>query len=594
MCGIVGYVGYREAQPILLNSLKRLEYRGYDSCGIALQGSIIEVYKDVGRVEELEKMLPPVESKIGIGHTRWATHGKPSQINAHPHLDCSGKIAVVHNGVISNSQSLREQLVGEGHRFLSETDTEVIPHLIEKHYQGNLAQAVEAALGYINGSYSIVVVHTECEELVVARNESPLIIGVGDRENLIASDVPAVLDHTDRVIYLEDGDIGVVSKQGVRIFNNGVAVRREKHRIPWNIEEAQKSGYEHFMLKEIHEQPRVIRDSFRGYIRAIESVVDLGIGKLTHFDNILLLACGTSYYAAWVGKHAIEKLVRVPVMVELASEFNYNDTVLGKTWVIGITQSGETADTLKALKRAKGLGCRTLAIANVVESSVTRIAEQILYVRAGPEISVAATKSFVAQLVTLYLLALSYAIIDTRSRERLITELRILPNKVQQLLNEEEKIAECSKCLAKYENAFFVARGINLPVALEGALKLKEISYIHAEGYAAGELKHGPFALLTSNTPVIAIVAQDDTQETLITNLKEIKARESPLIALAEEGNEEVEKLADRVIWIPRVEPLFSPVLNGVALQLLAYYTARERGCPIDQPRNLAKSVTVE
>ncbi|MGB3130021.1 MAG: glutamine--fructose-6-phosphate transaminase (isomerizing) [Dehalococcoidia bacterium] len=594
MCGIVGYVGEREAQPVLINCLKRLEYRGYDSCGIALLGGRTEVYKDAGRIEELEKILQSNESRTGIGHTRWATHGKPSEVNAHPHVDCSGKIAVVHNGVIENFLHLKEQLTNEGHTFRSETDTEVIPHLIEKYYQGNLEQAVTRALGDIAGTYAFIAIHADCKELVVARKDSPLIVGIGDKEYFVASDAPAVLDYTDRVMYLEDGDIVVITKNDIKITSNGKQVARPEYRVPWSIEEAQKAGYDHFMLKEIHEQPRVIRNTYAGYISTIEPEINLEIKRDVDFDNILILACGTSYHAALVGKHVIQRLTHIPVNVDIASEFNYSDTVVGKTLVIIITQSGETADSIRSLKKAKELSCHTLVITNVVGSSATRIADDVLYIKAGPEISVAATKSFIAQLIMLYLFALARASVDVRSRGSLIAELRQLPNKVHEILDREGEIAERGKYLAEYENVFFIARGINFPIALEGALKVKEIAYIHAEGYPAGELKHGPFALLTPDTPVVAITTRDNTYETLLANIKEIKARESPVIAVAEEGDEEIEKYVDFVIRVPRVDPIFSPVVNTVALHLLAYYTAKERGCSIDMPRNLAKSVTVE
>ncbi|MFQ5826130.1 MAG: glutamine--fructose-6-phosphate transaminase (isomerizing) [Dehalococcoidia bacterium] len=602
MCGIVGYVGSREAQPILINSLKRLEYRGYDSCGIALHPSLvkdhgggIQVYKDEVRVAKLEQCLPQGSpSQMGIGHTRWATHGKPSQINAHPHLDCGGRIAVVHNGVIDNFQSLREQLMGEGHVFRSETDTEVLPHLVEKYYQGDLEEAVKRALGEVRGSYAIIVLEADSSVLVAARKESPLIIGVGDRENFVASDAPAVLDYTDRVIYLEDDDVVLLSPGEIRITNNGRAIVREAHAVPWGVEDVQKGGYDHFMLKEIHEQPKVIQNALKGHISAVEPVVNLEVGPKRGIEDILLVACGTSYHAALVGRYVIEKLARIPVRVEIASEFNYIDSVLGRTWAIGITQSGETADTLNALRQAIKRGCKTLAITNVVGSSVTRLADQVFYMGAGPEIGVAATKSFIAQLVALYLLTLSLDAMDTQSREGLIADLRLLPSRVQSILDGESELAQCGHELASYRDVFLVARGINFPVALEGALKLKEIAYINASGYAAGELKHGPFALLTPECPVIAIAARDNTYETLIANIKEIKARESPVIALAEEGDRDIEKYVDRVIWVPGVNPLVSPVVNSVALQLVAYYAARGRGCPIDMPRNLAKSVTVE
>ena len=593
MCGIVGYIGGRDAQPILLQSLKRLEYRGYDSCGIAVLGSTIKVSKDVGRVEQLEKALPRDKGRLGIGHTRWATHGKPSRSNAHPHTDCSGNIAVVHNGVIDNSQQLRDELTGEGHRFLSETDTEVMPHLIERYYQGDLEQAVKRALADVKGSYALIVLIADHEELLVARNESPLVIGVGDGENFVASDVPALLDYTDRVIYLEDGDVGVINGDDIRLLNQDREVRRETSVIPWSLEDAQKGGYDHFMLKEIHEQPRVIRDTLGGYISAIEPAVDLGLER-TDFEDVLLLACGTSYHAGLVGRCLLERIARVPVRVEIASEFSHSDAVLGKTWVIGITQSGETADLMGALKKAKQMGCKTLAITNCIGSSATRVADQTFYIKAQPEISVAATKSFIAQLMALYLLALSEAKMDIRSLQDLIGELSVLPDRVQLILDDEEKIARFGKYLSTYDSAFFIARGINFPVALEGALKLKEISYIHAEGYPAGELKHGPFALLTPDTPVIAITARDDTYEAMLANIKEIKARESPVIALAGEDDEDIEQFVDHVIRVPGVSSIFSPVINSVVLQLLAYYAAKERGCSIDMPRNLAKSVTVK
>jgi len=594
MCGITGYIGDRQAQPILLNCLERLEYRGYDSCGIAVSSGGIEVYKDAIRVEALEKAMPQLRGTVGIGHTRWATHGGPSRLNAHPHCDCNGSITVVHNGIINNAQRMKHQLISEGHNFVSETDTEVIPHLIEKYYRGNLEEAVETALHDVEGSYAIIVLVRGESKLVVARKDSPVIIGIGDRENFIASDVPAILDYTNRVIYLEDGDIGVVTKDSIKIRRDGTEVDGEEHKILWSVEEAQKAGYEHFMLKEIHEQPKVIRDTLGEYTQAAEPVVDLAVMRDRGIESMLILACGTSYHAALIGKYIVEELLRIPVRAEIASEFNYYAQPLARTAAIVITQSGETADTLKAMKGLKGIGCRVIAITNVVGSTVSRLANQTIYTRAGPEISVAATKSFVAQLMVLYWLAMSYSKTNVSRLANLIMGLRQLPSKVQQVLDSEDKILEYAKFLSKYENVFFIGRGINFPVALEGALKLKELSYIHAEGYAAGELKHGPFALLGNDTPVIAIVAPDNTYEAMLTNIKEIKARGSPLIALAEEGDEVIEELADSVITVPRVDAIFSPVVNTVALQLLAYYTAKQRGCSIDFPRNLAKSVTVE
>ena len=595
MCGIVGYVGERQIKPVLLNCLYRLEYRGYDSCGIAVSGGDLEVYKDAVRVKELDETLSqPIKGSIGIGHTRWATHGEPSLVNAHPHCDCTGKIAVVHNGVVNNFQKLRKQLASEGHNFISETDTEVIPHLIEKYYEGDLEKAVAAALREVEGSYAIVVLRADEPKLVVARKDSPLIIGIGDRENFVASDVPAILDYTSRVIYLEDDDIGVVSSDNIKVSRHGVAVDRKEHKISWSVEDAQKAGYEHFLLKEIHEQPKVIRDTIGGYVSATEPIASLAVTGETGLENMLILASGTSYHAALVGKYLMEELFRVAVRTELASEFNYWGYTSSRSRAIVITQSGETADALKAIKRLKEEGCQVIVITNVVGSTASRIVDQIVYTRAGPEISVAATKSFTAQLMALYWLALPYAKVDIRKLDSLVMGLRQLPGKVQQVLDNEAVIAEYAKQLSKFENVFFIGRGINFPVALEGALKLKEISYIHAEGYAAGELKHGPFALLGSDTPVVAIVAQDNTYEATLTNIKEIKARRSPVIALVEEGDEEVREVADSVITVPQVDAIFSPVVNTVVLQLLAYYTAKQRGCPIDFPRNLAKSVTVE
>jgi glucosamine--fructose-6-phosphate aminotransferase (isomerizing) len=594
MCGIVGYIGEKRAHPILLNSLCKLEYRGYDSCGIAVSAGGIEVYKDTVRVKALEKALSPIEGTMGIGHTRWATHGEPSKVNAHPHCDCTGRIAVVHNGVINNFQSLREQLASEGHILSSHTDTEVIPHLIEKYYEGDLEKAVELALRDVEGSYAIIVLMADEPKLVAARKDSPLIVGIGDREYFVASDVPAILDYTGRVIYLEDGDIAVVTAGNLEVKRDGVKVAREEHKILWMVEDAQKAGYEHFMIKEIHEQPKVIRDTLAEYISAAEPAADLTLAGGISLEDMLILACGTSYHAALIGKYIIEGLVKIPVRVELASEFNYGGQASARNKAIVITQSGETADSLKTIKRLKEGGCQVIVITNVVGSTASRIADQTVFTRAGPEISVAATKSFLAQLIALYWLALPYSKVDIRRLDDLVMELRQLPVKVQQVLDNEAVISDCARQLSGFDNVFYIGRGINYPVALEGALKLKEISYIHAEGYAAGELKHGPFALLGSDTPVVAVIARDNTYDAMLTNIKEIKARRSPVIALVEEGDEVVAEVADSVITVPQVEPLFSPAVNTVVLQLLAYYTAKQRNCPIDFPRNLAKSVTVE
>ncbi len=627
MCGIVGYVGERDALPIILQSLKRIEYRGYDSAGVAcITDNGIEVYKDKGKVDDvIEKITnsKSISSNSGIGHCRWATHGAPSKTNAHPHLDGKGEIAVVHNGIIENYLSLKEELLSQGCTFVSETDTEVIPHLINQclknsgNVEWQLKEAVKETLARLTGSYAIIVAAKGFDGLVAARKESPLIIGVGDRENFIASDVPAVLEQTNRVIYLDEGDLAVVKNDSVYIENGGAEVKRAERLIPWTIEDAEKGGYEHFMLKEIHEEPKAITDTLRGYLTGDEITlgIDLEIeGDNTKGKSILMLACGTSYYAALCGKHIIETLAKVPVQLELASEFNYSDFVLDgtKVTVMAITQSGETADTLMALKKAKRYGCKTVAITNVVGSSATRIADETIYTGAGPEIGVAATKSFVAQLVIFYLLGLQKSLAKLPEAVFLehLEELRRMPQIAQLVLDEANgNIQKHARYLSKYEHVFFVGRGVNLPIAMEGALKLKEISYIHAEGYAAGELKHGPFALLTEDTPVVAIVTHQTFKKSLIKsatlssqnvyekmlgNVKEIKARGAPVIAIAEEGDEEVEKYVDAVIRVPGTSAIFSPIPNTVALHLLAYWTARERGCEIDKPRNLAKSVTVE
>lgn len=594
MCGIVGYIGYKQAQPVLLKSLKRLEYRGYDSCGIAIaKAGEIRLFKDVGRIIELEKKLPQVKGEIGVGHTRWATHGEPSLINAHPHLDCHRKIAVVHNGIIDNYLSLKQQLIEEGHSFLSETDTEVIPHLIEKYYQGSLSEAVSQAIYHLSGPFAIAVLSATSPELIVARRESPLILGLGDKENFIASDVPALLDYTDRVVYLEDADLALITPEEVKITHQGQSATRNWQVIPWKPEEAEKTGYDHFMLKEIHEQPQVIRQTLAAYVPETGTITNLDIPQDDQKPDILCLGCGSSFFVSLTYEYIFDKLGHRNIRSQIASEFIHSTGVKEKTWVIGITQSGETADTLKALKKAKEQGARTIAITNVLGSSVTRLADHILYIRAGPEISVAATKSFLAQLIIGYLIALTIAPVDTYITEKILKELRLIAIRVKQILDEESQIVPIATSLAKYPNLFLIARGINYPAALEGALKLKEIAYIHAEAYPAGELKHGPLALLRQNTPVIALTPPDDTYLSLLTSIKEIKARNSPVIAIAEKGDKDIGQIADEVIFVPKVEPLLSPITNTVVLQLLAYYAAKERGCSIDFPVNLAKSVTV-
>ncbi len=602
MCGIVGYSGNQPAQAVLLHSLSRLEYRGYDSCGIALTGSSISVFKDAVRVSQLALSLTGLASTLGIGHTRWATHGIPCRANAHPHLDCTGKIAVVHNGVITNYQKLKNRLIAEGHRFVSETDTEVIPHLIEKYYQTlllggrpgvSLRDAMAAALSEIEGSYALIVMAEGEPGLVFARKDSPLIIGLGDGEAFIASDVPAILDYTSRVIYLEDGDIGIATAAGVHINHYGQEIKRPEQKILWNVEQAHKGGYEHYMLKEIHEQPRVIRETLSNYLYPVELPFNFHNINGNH-RSLLLLACGTSYHSTLVGRYVIERLTDISVNVEIASEYNYYQAPQFVPAAVGITQSGETADTLKAMRRLKDAGSKVIVITNTAGSTASRIADQTIYIKAGPEISVAATKSFTAQMVSLYWLALLYSKMDVSRQNEFIMELRRLPDKIQRILATENIIAANAARLACYEYIIYTGRGINYAIALEGALKLKEVSYIHSEAYAAGEIKHGPFALLNRETPVIAIVGHDGSYDAMVTNIKEIKTRGSPIFAIAEEGDDVISELADHVIPVPKIPEIFSPFLNAVVVQLLAYYTAKKRNCPIDFPRNLAKSVTVE
>jgi glucosamine--fructose-6-phosphate aminotransferase (isomerizing) len=596
MCGIVGYIGSQQAKEILINSLIRMEYRGYDSCGLAVCNNSIEVYKNAVRVEVLLKDAPPLSGNVGIGHTRWATHGEPSKINAHPHSDCSRKIHVVHNGVINNYKKLKEQLTIEGHLITSETDTELIAHLIEKYYQDNLEEAVEKALDDINGTYALAAITEGMPKIVVARNESPLIIGLGDGEYFVASDVPAVLDYTKKVIYLEDGDIGTITKNGFSVTQKGVTVSRREHLITWSLEDVQKSGYEHFMLKEIHEIPKVIQKSVNDMLLEKRSITEL-LTPDERINDLMILACGTSYHAGLFGKYLIEELLGIPVRVELASEFNHCRRTLPATSTVVLSQSGETADVLTAMKRLKDCSTNILVVTNVPDSSASRRGDYTIYTKAGPEISVAATKTFIAQLITMFRLALSYngkAGVNSLIYNHLVNKLKQLPDMVQQVLDNKHQIEICAQYLSQFEDILFIGRGINYGVALEGALKMKEISYINANAYAAGELKHGPFALLDKNSPVVAIAAHDNTHEALLVNIKEIKARCSPVIAIADDTDDDIGELVDLVIRIPCTDKFLSPVVNAVALQLLAYYTARYRGCSIDFPRNLAKSVTVE
>ncbi len=596
MCGIIGYVGRRPALPILVDSLKRLEYRGYDSAGVAVVGSAIRVAKDKGYISDLERILPPMEGTMGIGHTRWATHGAPSKENAHPHLDCTGKLALVHNGIVENYAEIRAQLKAEGHAFRSQTDTESLVHLIEKHYEGDLEVAVRSAVRQIRGSYAFAALHEdEPDRIVAARRESPLVVGLGTDENLVASDVPALLKHTNRIVYVLDGEIVVASGGMVRITDfEGRPVLRDPERITWTFEDAERGGFPHFMLKEIYEAPQAIHDTLLGRVADFESDPFFRDG----YGAVKLVACGTSFHSALVGKYVLEELARIPASAELASEFRYARTAGDKPLVILISQSGETADTLGAAREARRRGSKTFAISNVVGSSLAREVDRTLFTRAGIEIGVAATKTFIAQLTALYLVGIGMGLergtLAIDEAERLREELRALPRAVQTVLNAAPLLEGLAEKYGDARDVFFIGRHMSYPVAMEGALKLKEISYLHAEAYAAGELKHGPLALVTPESPVVAIATHDHTYEKLLGNIGEVAARGAPVIAIASEDDREIARRADEVVYVPAVRPLFAPVPVSVALQLFAYYVARRRGCPIDKPRNLAKSVTVE
>ncbi|ABO48844.1 glutamine--fructose-6-phosphate transaminase [Desulforamulus reducens MI-1] len=609
MCGVVGYVGNKPATPIIVDGLKKLEYRGYDSSGVAvLDKDGLKVEKKMGRLAELEKALAgrEVEATIGIGHTRWATHGRPSDVNAHPHTSNDGKIAVVHNGIIENYLQLREWLSSQGHTFKSETDTEVIPHLIEHFYKGDLIEAVQKTVSHLEGSYAIMAISVDQPGRIVAvRQDMPLVVGLGEGENLLASDIPALLKHTRKCYLLNDGDVVDLRAEEVIIQDvTGKVVQKDIFEVTWDAEEAEKGGYEHFMLKEINEQPRALRDTLKGRISHAGDKVILDEIKMTpeevqNIKRVIITACGTAYHAGLVGKYVIEQLVRVPVEVDIASEFRYRDPLVDKdTLVVVVSQSGETADTLAALREARRRGARVVAITNVIASSVAREADDIIYTWAGPEISVASTKAYTTQLVAMYLLALYLAqernTLAAGNIKEILDDLKSIYAKAQEVLDDIEPIKEFAEKYHKAEDTFFIGRGLDYAVALEGSLKLKEISYIHAEAYAAGELKHGTLALIVENIPVIALATQQSLFEKMVSNIKEVKARDASVIALAMEGHTEVEKVADQVLYIPKTHPVLAPIITVIPLQLLAYYMAVYRGCDVDKPRNLAKSVTVE
>jgi glucosamine--fructose-6-phosphate aminotransferase (isomerizing) len=609
MCGIIGYVGKQNAVPLLIEGLRRLEYRGYDSAGIAfLQSGRLEVRRTVGKLANLESAIAGQDyrSHIGIGHTRWATHGRPSEENAHPHR--VSNLVLVHNGIIENYLALKKELLAEGRTFSSETDTEVILHLIDKAVAKGcgLEEAVYAALSRIKGSYAFVVLHgQEPNTLVAARQGCPLVAGITPEGYFVASDVPAILNQTREVLFLDDGEVVVLTPQMIRVTDFEGHHREKTHaHINWNPLVAEKGGYKHFMLKEIHEQPQSILDTLLGRIsqetgEVYLEEVPLGVSDLGQLQKIFLVACGTSWHAALVGKYLIEELTKVPVEVDIASEFRYRDPILGsRDLCILISQSGETADTLAALREAKSKRARSIAICNVVGSTLAREANGTVYTHAGPEIGVAATKTFTAQLVALYLLGIFLGrrkgCLPSDRAIALVNNLLHVPKLVEQLLKDEEKIHELARRYFKYRDFLFLGRGIHYPIALEGALKLKELSYIHAEGYPAGEMKHGPIALIDGNMPVVVLAPVDKVYEKMASNIMEVRARDGVVLAITTQGNQEIVSKADEVVYIPQADPLLVPLLMTIPLQLLAYHIAVLRGCDVDQPRNLAKSVTVE
>ncbi|MCR3921151.1 MAG: glutamine--fructose-6-phosphate transaminase (isomerizing) [Firmicutes bacterium] len=608
MCGIVGYIGAQKAYPILIEGLRKLEYRGYDSAGIALLDSDhVEVMKSVGRLQQLEDKVGEFvpNGTIGIGHTRWATHGRPCDLNSHPHSDCTGQFVVIHNGIIENYQVLRSWLIREGHSFRSETDTEVLAHLVEHFYSGDLKQAVRCVLEKVKGSYGLVVMsEKDPHRLICARKDSPLVIGLGVGENFIASDIPALLKYTRNTLILEDGELAEVTRESVVVEDcHCNPVEKIIFYVEWDAISAEKEGYEHFMLKEIYEQPKAIRETLRGRITADGLVnipeINLNQEQIKKLRKVVVVACGTAYHAGLVGKYVFEKLLRLPVEVDVASEFRYRDPLIGAdTLVIVISQSGETADTLAAMRLAKAKGSHVVAITNVVGSTVSREADHVILTWAGPEIAVASTKAYTTQLIVLYLLALQLGQTSQLiSHEEIITitdAMKNLPADVDSIMHKTEALKEFTQRLSVWNDTFFIGRGLDYAVALEGSLKLKEISYIHAEAYPAGELKHGTLALIVADIPVIALATQPELHEKMWSNIKEVKARDAYVLAITTEGDEETKKEVDAVLEIPATLPLLTPVLTVIPLQLIAYYASVSRGCDVDKPRNLAKSVTVE
>ena len=608
MCGIVGYTGSQKAAPILLEGLKKLEYRGYDSAGIAvLNNKVIEVNKVTGRIANLCERTADGKNcpgTVGIGHTRWATHGAPTDTNAHPHMSNDGKFAVVHNGIIENYIALREELIQKGYRFESQTDTEVVVHLIEMYYSGDLKKAVIKTSARLQGSYALGVVCTdEPEKVYVAREASPLILGVGVGENYFASDVTALVSYTRNAIYMDDGEFAEITPDSITVFNPaGQPVEKKISRITWDVGSAEKGGYEHFMLKEIIEQPRAVKATIAPRIKDGEIILDeteLTADYLTSINKIVITACGSAYYAGCAGKYAIEKLCRIPVQVELASELRYSDPLIDEhTLLIVLSQSGETADTIAAMKECKNRGATTLAVVNVVGSTIANTADFTLYTWAGPEIAVATTKGYSTQVSVLYLFALYAAKkmnrIDDKLYNDLLECLKTLPKKIQEAIDMNSAISTLAKKYHGVDSMFFIGRNTDYAVALEGALKMKEISYVHAESYAAGELKHGTIALVEEHQPVIALCCNEAIMEKTMSNIVEVKARGAEVLAVTFKDNHKIVSLADDVIFVPKIEMIFSAAVEIIPLQLLAYYVAKENGCDIDKPKNLAKSVTVE
>ncbi|MBO6585671.1 MAG: glutamine--fructose-6-phosphate transaminase (isomerizing) [Gracilimonas sp.] len=610
MCGIVGYIGDQQASKIIIDGLKRLEYRGYDSAGLAIINGELKIKKGKGKVASLEKMITSSENgTVGIGHTRWATHGEPNDINSHPHTGQNGKLALVHNGIIENYNTLKKKLSDQGYTFYSETDTEVLTKLIESFLEkdaSDLKKAVQLALHQVNGTYGIALVHSDFpDQIVVARKGSPLLLGVGEGEMLIASDASAVAAYTDKVIYLDDGEIAVIRKDDYTVESaDQIELSKEIHELALSLEEIEKGGYDHFMLKEIFEQPKALSDCLRGRINAEEGTVTLGgiegiMDQLVNARRIIIAACGTSWHSGLVGEYLFEYLAKVPVEVEYASEFRYKEQLIGEGDVmIVISQSGETADTLAALREAKSRGALVLGVVNVVGSTIARETDAGVYIHAGPEIGVASTKAFTAQVTVLTMMAIKLGLykktINKKEAKKLIGELAQIPAKIEEILESTDEIKEISNLFSYAPNFLYLGRSYSFPVALEGALKLKEISYIHAEGYPAAEMKHGPIALIDEMMPVVVIAATQHTNDKMISNIEEVRARKGRIIAITNPGNEEVEKLAEFKSIVPETMDVLSPLLTVIPLQLLSYYIAVNRGCNVDQPRNLAKSVTVE